>query len=133
MNDIWKRDQVKNWSILSKSSDVKEVVHYLPMNWIALGKKLAKFWLQWSAIGICIYLNELLFSKTFGKSGVTFKMYWKQDKMHYLNYIGYNTNTYKWANTLEKYEIQNEKNNWEIEKGMFLDSTPISLNNFCAR
>lgn len=49
--------------------------YHLPINWIACGKKLAKFWLQWSLIGICIYFIEPPLSNTFGKSGVTLSMY----------------------------------------------------------
>lgn len=43
-----------------------------PMKLMADGKKLAKFWLQWSVIGICRYLMVPLCSNTFGKLGVTF-------------------------------------------------------------
>lgn len=50
-------------------------LNHLPINWIACGKKLAKFWLQWSLIGICIYFIEPPLSNTFGKSGVTLSMY----------------------------------------------------------
>jgi len=48
---------------------------HLPINWIACGKKLAKFWLQWSLIGIFMYFIEPPLSNTFGKSGVTLSMY----------------------------------------------------------
>lgn len=51
------------------------VPEHLPINWIACGKKLAKFWLQWSLIGICMYFIEPALSNTFGKSGVTLSMY----------------------------------------------------------
>lgn len=49
-----------------------------PMKLMADGKKLAKFWLQWSVIGICRYLMAPLSSKTFGKLGVTFTTYWRK-------------------------------------------------------
>lgn len=42
---------------------------------MADGKKLAKFWLQWSVMGICRYLMVPLSSNTFGKFGVTFTTY----------------------------------------------------------
>lgn len=49
---------------------------------MAFGKWLARFWDQWSVMGICMYLYLPASSKTLGKSGVTFKMYWKQKKAH---------------------------------------------------
>lgn len=51
------------------------ISRHSPINWIACGKKLAKFWLQWSLIGICMYFIEPPLSNTFGKSGVTLSMY----------------------------------------------------------
>lgn len=62
---------------------------FLPMNSMAWGKKLAKFWLQWSAMGICMYLKLPHSSNTFGKSGVTFRMYWniniqRKKQLYYL-------------------------------------------------
>lgn len=51
-----------------------------PMNSIAWGKKLARFWPMWSEMGICIYLIDPCSSKVFGKSDVTFKMYWKPER-----------------------------------------------------
>jgi len=46
---------------------------------MALGKKLARFSFQWSAIGIFIYLIEPDSSNTLGRSAVTFRMYYKHN------------------------------------------------------
>jgi len=51
----------------------------LPINSMALGKKLARFSFQWSAIGIFIYLMDPESSNTFGRSAVTFRMYCEQN------------------------------------------------------
>ena len=43
---------------------------------MAEGKKLARFWLQWSVMGICRYWIVPESSKTLGKLGVTLTTYW---------------------------------------------------------
>lgn len=48
----------------------------LPINRMATGKCPAKSWDQWSDIGICRYCIPPDPSKTFGRSGVTFKTYY---------------------------------------------------------
>jgi len=55
------------------------VLQSLPINSMALGKKLARFSFQWSAIGIFIYLIEPDSSNTLGRSAVTFRMYYKHN------------------------------------------------------
>lgn len=42
------------------------------MKEMADGKKEAKFWLQWSVMGICRYWIDPESSNTLGKLGVTF-------------------------------------------------------------
>lgn len=51
------------------------MLKYLPINRIATGKCVAKSCDQWSVIGICKYWIPSDPSKTFGRSGVTFKTY----------------------------------------------------------
>lgn len=62
-----------------------ENIEHLPMNWIAFGKKHAKFWVQWSVIGICIYFILVSFSNLLGKSGVTFKIYCNRNKIIFIS------------------------------------------------
>lgn len=45
------------------------------MKLMASGKNCDRFWLQWSDMGICLYLNSPAFSKRLGRFGVTFRMY----------------------------------------------------------
>ncbi len=47
----------------------------LPIKLMASGKNCERFWLQWSEMGICLYLNSPAFSNMLGRLGVTFKMY----------------------------------------------------------
>lgn len=51
------------------------LIMYIPIKSIACGKKLARSWLQWSVMGICMYLKLPHSSNTFGRFWVTFMMY----------------------------------------------------------
>lgn len=59
----------------NQSKTIQNPKLLVPMNFMAFGKNFARFSLQWSAIGICMYFMLPQSSNTFGKSAVTFKMY----------------------------------------------------------
>lgn len=46
-----------------------------PMKDMASGKNWDRFWLQWSEMGIFLYLKRRSCSNMLGRLGVTFRMY----------------------------------------------------------